>query len=56
MQYFNNLNKRCIMWSIHDKCQGMSGSLPDLELPPIALPLSLFPPLFTTFIIKSNCA
>ena len=42
--------------SIHDKCQGIRGRLPDLELPPKPLPLSLFLPWFTAFIIKSNCA
>ena len=30
---------------IHDKCQGMRGSHPDLELPPTPLPLSFFFPL-----------
>ena len=29
---------------LHDKCQGMTGILPDLELPPIPLPLALCPP------------
>ena len=29
--------------AIHDKCQGIRGVLPDLELPPTPLPLFLFP-------------
>ena len=42
--------------AIHEKFQGTKGILPDLELPPTSLPLSLFPSWFKAFIIKNNCA
>ena len=35
---------------------GNEGSLPDLELPPTPLPLSLFSLWFTEFIMKTNSA
>ena len=35
------IEKAC--FTVYDKCQGMRGSIPDLELPPTPLSLSRFP-------------